>query len=65
MDMRSFYLNLEMSLLLYEPQASAQLDGILDGYAARSSTIDPAVWKQRPWRQHFLENLFRLAGPLL
>jgi cardiolipin synthase A/B len=65
MDMRSFYLNLELSLILYEAQASRDLDAIVEGYAARSQALDSATWARRGAGQRFLENLFRLAGPLL
>jgi cardiolipin synthase len=65
MDMRSFYLNLELSLILYEPQINLDLGALIDGYAARSTAIDKAAWSARPQSQQFLENLLRLAGPLL
>lgn len=65
MDPRSFHLNLELSLILYEPQISAALHTILDGYVARSAAIDPDTWARRPATQCFLENLLRLAAPLL
>ena len=65
MDMRSFYLNLELSLILYEPQINADLGALIDGYAARSTALVPQVWAARPASQRFLENLLRLAGPLL
>jgi cardiolipin synthase len=65
MDMRSFYLNLELSLILYDGDLNAALDRLIDGYAARSRPVDPQAWARRPARQRFLENLFRLAGPLL
>src|ERR1022692_1112123 len=32
MDLRSFYLNLELSLIIYEPQINAHLDAIIDTY---------------------------------
>ncbi|WP_241127045.1 cardiolipin synthase [Novosphingobium terrae] len=65
MDMRSFYLNLEMSLILYEAQVSAQLDSILEGYLRHATPLSKESWAQRPGHRRFLENLFRLAGPLL
>jgi len=65
MDMRSFYLNLELSLILYDPRVSRDLDAIVDGYAARAAPIDREAWGRRPATQRFLENLLRLAGPLL
>jgi len=65
MDMRSFYLNLELSLILYEPRINQDLDRLIDTYARRSVAVDRQAWGRRPARQRFLENLFRLAGPLL
>jgi cardiolipin synthase len=65
MDMRSFYLNLELSLILYEPRMNAELGAIIDTYVARSTAITRQQWAARPARQRFLENVLRLAGPLL
>jgi cardiolipin synthase len=65
MDLRSFYLNLELSLILYEPRISTDLDAIIDTYAARSDAVDLDTWCARPRTQRFAENLLRLAGPLL
>lgn len=65
MDMRSFYLNLELSLICYDPQINRDLGSVIDGYVARSTALDKAAWAQRPAKTRFLENLLRLAGPLL
>ncbi len=65
MDLRSFYLNLELSLILYQPRINTELGGIIDGYAARSEVLCPTTWATRSPTQRFLENLCRLAGPLL
>jgi cardiolipin synthase len=65
MDMRSFYLNLELSLILYESQINAELGAIIDTYVARSTAITAQAWSTRAPGQRFLENLLRLAGPLL
>ena len=65
MDMRSFYLNLELSVICYESQVNADLDTLIDGYAAHSTTLSKEIWAMRSPRQRFLENLLRLAGPLL
>ncbi|EGD60660.1 cardiolipin synthetase [Novosphingobium nitrogenifigens DSM 19370] len=65
MDMRSFYLNLELSLLIYERQVNADLDAVIDRYAHDCTTLTRETWAARSWRRRFLENLFRLAGPLL
>ncbi|WP_245584323.1 cardiolipin synthase [Novosphingobium acidiphilum] len=65
MDLRSFYLNLELSLILYEPRINTDLGRIIDTYAARSKAVVMAQWSARSGRQRFLENVMRLAGPLL
>ncbi len=65
MDLRSFYLNLELSLIIYEAGVTAELDAVIDTYAARSVALNRESWGARPSSQRFLENLLRLAGPLL
>jgi cardiolipin synthase len=65
MDLRSFYLNLELSLIMYEPQINNALGAILDTYVGRSDVIDPDTWASRGSTQRFLEDLLRLAAPLL
>jgi cardiolipin synthase len=65
MDLRSFYLNLELSLIIYEPRINAELGAIIDGYVGRSAVVDKAAWAARRPTQRFLESLSRLAGPLL
>jgi cardiolipin synthase A/B len=65
MDPRSFYLNLELSLIIYEPQINADLGAIIDTYADRSAAVSKEAWSARAPTQRFLENLLRLAAPLL
>jgi len=65
MDMRSFYLNLELSLILYDPRINTDLDALIDTYVAHSTAVTKVGWAARPPSQRFLENLIRLAGPLL
>jgi len=65
MDLRSFYLNLELSLIVYEPRINAELGAIIDTYVGRSAAVSKEAWAARAPSQRFLENLMRLAGPLL
>ena len=65
MDSRSFYLNLELSLIMYEPQINYALGAVLDAYVGRSDAIDRDAWAARAWTHRLLENLMRLAAPLL
>jgi cardiolipin synthase len=65
MDPRSFYLNLELSLIIYEAAINAELGALIDTYVARGAVVDEAAWAARGPSRRFLENLCRLAGPLL
>ena len=65
MDQRSFYLNLELSLIIYEREINAALGVIVDAYVARSGRLEAETWASRPASHRFLENLLRLAGPVL
>lgn len=64
LDLRSFTLNMEVSLLLFGPQAVTPLKRVLESYAAESSPIDLAAWRQRPFRSRVVENLARLTAAL-
>lgn len=64
-DTRSFYLNLELSLLIYDTATSATLWKHSDTYLPDSTPLDQARWEQRPEWHKFLENILRLASPLL
>ncbi len=64
-DLRSFELNEEVSLLLYGGTAVDALVAIQDGYIADSEPIDLATWRRRPAARRFAENLARLISPLL
>jgi cardiolipin synthase len=64
-DIRSFQLNDEVSLLLQDASTVAALEQIQVGYIARSDRIDEEEWRQRPRLQKLAENAARLVSPLL
>jgi cardiolipin synthase len=64
-DIRSFYLNLELTVVIYDPGTSTLLWQESDTYLASSETLDLASWEKRPEWHKFLENILRLASPLL
>ena len=64
-DLRSFQLNEEVSLLLHSETMVAQLEEIQSGYIANSDRIDPAGWRARSQLRRIPENLARLMSPLL
>jgi len=64
-DLRSFQLNEEVSLLLLDTHSVAQVEAIQRGYLAGSDTLDLAAWRRRPRLRQVVENVARLLSPLL
>ena len=65
MDMRSFYLNLEVTLAIYDVEFAARLRDTIDHYISRSKKLELEKWKERSASRRFCENVLRLAAPLL
>ncbi len=65
MDMRSFWLNFEVTLLVNDDSFAADLRALLERYLGSSTRVDPREWAARPFRRRFLESVTRLAGPVL
>lgn len=61
-DMRSFTLNLELSLLLVGDPAVSQLAALGDDYLARSTRLTKDHWRARPRSDRFKEGLARLTA---
>jgi cardiolipin synthase len=61
-DMRSFTLNLELSLLLLGDPAVGQLQAFGDHYMAQSTRLTREVWRARPRLDRFKEGLARLTA---
>ena len=64
MDMRSFGLNLEMSLLVRGEEFVTQLRAVEDRYRADSRELTLEEWLQQPLRSTVLDNLARLTSAL-
>ena len=64
-DIRSFALNAEVSLIVYARAVATQLRKIQEGYLAQSDELDLASWRQRPLLERTLQNLARLADSVL
>jgi cardiolipin synthase len=64
LDMRSFTLNMEVSVLLFGEGAVVPLRTILETYAARSVAVDAEQWSRRPFGAKAVENLARLTAAL-
>ena len=65
LDRRSFELNLEASLVVYDQAVSQRLRVVQEGYLARSERIDPKAWHGRPAWRRLIENAVGLLSPLL
>jgi len=65
MDIRSFALNAEVSLVFYCRDTVQGLEAIEDGYLAKSEELHLAEWQQRPLLRRTAQNLARLGDSLL
>ncbi|MBT7802602.1 MAG: cardiolipin synthase [Microbacteriaceae bacterium] len=61
-DMRSFSLNLEVSVLMASPRVVGELESLYLDYRSHSSELTLAAWRQRPWHARFIEGLARLTA---
>ena len=64
-DIRSFALNAEVSLLVYDAAVMNQLRAIHDRYFANSDLLTREVWEQRSVIARTSQNIARLADSLL
>ena len=65
LDVRSFNLNFELSVLMYGAAATDQLYRIQARYLADSHRLDPAEWGARPIIRQYLDSAVSLISPLL
>lgn len=64
MDLRSFNLNFEVSMLVLGGEAVAELNGVVEQYLEESSTLDLDTWMNRPWPGRYVDNVARLTSAL-
>lgn len=65
LDMRSLWLNFEISLLVYDRGFVGELRDVQLGYVAESDPVDLETWRRRPRARRLLENAAGLLSPLL
>ena len=65
MDIRSFALNAEINLLIYDPAVVGQLREVQERYFAHSQLLTAEAWSRRSLPQKVLQNSARLADSLL
>ena len=64
-DIRSFALNCEASLLVYDAEVVRRLEAVQARYLAASRTLEPARWLERSLGAKVAQNAARLADSLL
>jgi len=65
LDMRSFWLNFEATLFIYNQDFTKELRGIQSCYEEQSKNLELSYFKDRPLMQRFFENSALIIGPLL
>ena len=64
MDMRSFGLNMEISMLVRGEEFVRQMRGVEDVYRSQSRELTLEEWEKQPLRSTVLDNLARLTSAL-
>lgn len=65
LDMRSLWLNFEVTLAVYDKRFADELRQLQDRYASESVMLVTSTWNARPFHTRLIENIARLLGPLL
>lgn len=65
LDMRSLWLNYEVSLLVYDRDFVADLRGLQQGYLDDADAVMLVPWTKRPVGARLMESTMRLMAPLL
>jgi cardiolipin synthase len=65
LDIRSFVLNAEVMLVIYDPGVAARLAAVQERYFANSRVLTLTDWQQRSFASKLAQNLARLLSPLL
>ncbi|OCG30012.1 cardiolipin synthase [Gilliamella sp. Choc4-2] len=65
LDMRSLWLNFEITAVIDDAEFAKSLSQLLQKYLSQSDEITFDDWKKRPIWQHIVERLFYFFAPLL
>lgn len=65
LDRRSFDLNFEVSVVVYDTDFASQLRFVQRAYIADSQAVDAGAWSRRPWPKVLVNNAVALVAPLL
>ncbi|MFN0012339.1 MAG: cardiolipin synthase [Phycisphaerales bacterium] len=64
-DRRSFWLNFELTVLIYDPVFARVLRALQQKYLAGSKVVTLQAWQRRSWGTRLLHNAAHLMAPLL
>jgi cardiolipin synthase len=64
-DIRSFALNAEVNVLIYDTEVAARVRKVQERYARESRLLTAEEWNKRPLATRTLQNIARLADSLL
>ncbi|MDO4908990.1 MAG: cardiolipin synthase [Corynebacterium sp.] len=64
LDMRSFGLNYEISLLAAHGDLTEQLKNLGQEYMEKSTVLTKEVWERRSWFRRYIDNVCRLTSAL-
>jgi cardiolipin synthase len=64
MDMRSFGLNFEVSLMAFGGDIVRDVRAVEDGYRTLSRELTAEEWSRRPLRSRYVDNVMRLTSAL-
>lgn len=65
LDVRSFFLNFEVNVVMYGPQITHELRFAQMGYMNDSDLLTQEQWNRRPYYKRYLESAAALFSPLL
>ena len=65
LDIRSFYLNFELNVLLYGPEIARQMATEQERYMADAQPLRLEQWRKRSNYRRYAENAAALLSPLL
>ena len=65
MDMRSFLLNFEVTMVVEDPAFANEISLLHEGYIKNAELVDYVTWSTRSVYQRIIEKLFFLFSPLL
>nr|WP_254722435.1 cardiolipin synthase [Gilvimarinus xylanilyticus] len=65
LDLRSLWLNFEMTMIIYDQKAARELSRLLDEYRADADKVSAESWRERSVVSRFFENITHLFSPLI